>query len=834
MSTVSGEEKVLGFGPDYWMKNLVSPVQYYKAIKGTCDQYLKASLNPVFSPLFIEIGPHRNLASPMREIFNIDFPSLKPLYFPTLLKFVDSRRTILELLGNLFENGIDFDRGRIHESMASGKDVSCISDLPPYAWDHSQQYWHESRLSKEYRFRKHPYHDLLGVRLPTSTSVEPCWRNLVSVESQPWLKDHKVNDQIVFPGAAYITMAIEAKRQVIEDEQGSNPPENSSKYILRNVAFTKTLALPIAPGKTEMQLSMRAPIGLRKSSNDPLSEFRVTALDSDNMWSDCCSGSIEVAHEDGDWCYKSDDAKRALRTQTWDSVKTCQESAELSSNETLYSNLRDCGNDYGPSFSRISELLVHDSEHASALVETTDISETLPKQFMQPHIIHPTTLDALMHTSLPLYQRQHGKAFVMPLSIAEIRISSKLDSRAGSHLHVSSSMQSEDNKQVAMTVLATQSIHSSLNTPVVQMSNMRVRGFNYTNKLSRGREHPIWTTQWETVLDPYGGVGCATAENQTGQDIVILSEQNTGGILAATAFAANLQPHFPTANINVTSWSDLSFGQDSIYVILDNNEQPLLANLAEPTFQFLIKLVTKGEKIIWISFSFDTQPVHDAERSLINGFARSAHAENDRLQLVTLDCQDSWTSCRQLVIQFVTNICSHRFASCNTGGDVQDREFVIRDRQVLVPRVVRATASEEWISNSKRDRDRWEMLDDDISPGKAHPTGVDSYATYVVAGGLGFLGQKTCHLLVSHGAGHIVVLSRRHLSLEETRRNEMGLQTIAPNARLYYFSCDISIEREVQSIKLKMKDFGLPPVKGVIQSTVVLDVCTLLPIPTDI
>ncbi|KAK8040974.1 Polyketide synthase [Apiospora phragmitis] len=38
-----------------------------------------------------------------------------------------------------------------------------VGNLPIYSWDHSNTYWHESRLSKNYRFRPFPRHDLLGL-----------------------------------------------------------------------------------------------------------------------------------------------------------------------------------------------------------------------------------------------------------------------------------------------------------------------------------------------------------------------------------------------------------------------------------------------------------------------------------------------------------------------------------------------------------------------------------------------------------------------------------------------------------------------------------------------
>ncbi|KAM4065796.1 polyketide synthase dehydratase [Hirsutella rhossiliensis] len=85
-----------------------------------------------------------------------------------------------------------------------------LSDLPPYPWDHHRSYWSESRIANEWRMRKHAHHDLLGAKVPDTTDLEPVWRNLLHIENAPWIRDHKINADIIFPFAGYIAMAAEA------------------------------------------------------------------------------------------------------------------------------------------------------------------------------------------------------------------------------------------------------------------------------------------------------------------------------------------------------------------------------------------------------------------------------------------------------------------------------------------------------------------------------------------------------------------------------------------------------------------------------------------------
>jgi acyl transferase domain-containing protein len=109
-----------------------------------------------------------------------------------------------------------------------------LSDLPPYPWDHHRSHWSESRIAREWRMRKHQHHDLLGAKIPDTTGLQPTWRNLLHVESAPWLRDHKINEDLIFPFAGYIAMAAEAIRQITSVEEAVE---------FRNVAVCTALVL---------------------------------------------------------------------------------------------------------------------------------------------------------------------------------------------------------------------------------------------------------------------------------------------------------------------------------------------------------------------------------------------------------------------------------------------------------------------------------------------------------------------------------------------------------------------------------------------------------------
>lgn len=72
--------------------------------------------------------------------------------------------------------------------------------------------------------------------------------------------------------------------------------------------------------------------------------------------------------------------------------------------ETFYGQLDLSGNYWGPSFAAITDFTLGDSD-AIGKITIPDVQQSMPGNFMQPHVIHPTTLDALIHSSLVLFSQ---------------------------------------------------------------------------------------------------------------------------------------------------------------------------------------------------------------------------------------------------------------------------------------------------------------------------------------------------------------------------------------------------------------------------------------------
>lgn len=230
----------------YWEANMVSPVRFNDA----CLEMMKHRNHG--ADFLVEIGPSNALAGPIEQIKKT-FPNCGEniTYTSASKRGADNLRALYSVAGQLFIKGGEVTLLKVNvDEAAVGNSLnrhSLIVDLPNYDWDRSTKYWHESQTSVEWRFKKFIHHDLLGSKVPGTTWNIPTWKNILRLSDLPWLRDHKIGSDIVFPASAYIAMAIEAVYQstlVSITKDGRNQLEcGGYHYQLRDVKFSRALVL---------------------------------------------------------------------------------------------------------------------------------------------------------------------------------------------------------------------------------------------------------------------------------------------------------------------------------------------------------------------------------------------------------------------------------------------------------------------------------------------------------------------------------------------------------------------------------------------------------------
>lgn len=267
-SSITGKlEEDLILGPEYWRRNLESPVRFYPAVRSILQDQPS-------DQLFLEVGPHSALAGPLRQIFKASASKSRLTYCSSLVRGVNSRESILDMAGQLHLQLIPLNLRMLTTGSHS------LTDIPIYPWNHSISHWTEPRAVKDWRSRKFPPHELLGSRVLEGNDLEPTWRNMLRLNDNLWLTGHKVYDDVVFPCAGYIAMAGEAVRQLTE----------KSGYTIRNLNV-KT-AMVLQDNAVEIMTSLRG----SKSPQASVSGWYDFAIVSYNgsTWAEHCNGEIQA------------------------------------------------------------------------------------------------------------------------------------------------------------------------------------------------------------------------------------------------------------------------------------------------------------------------------------------------------------------------------------------------------------------------------------------------------------------------------------------------------------------------------------------------------------
>ncbi|KAI0869277.1 putative hybrid NRPS/PKS enzyme [Hypoxylon argillaceum] len=195
----------------YWGANLVKPVRFYEALQLLLQQTDSYDLA-------IEVGPHPALKGPasqtIQEVTGQSIP-----YAGTLTRGSNDIEAVSDSLGFIWSN---FGEGVVDfasfDRFASGVSASpkLLKGLPTYQWDHSRNFWHESRVSKAFRFRKDLPNELLGRQVLDGVPDQMRWKNILSPREIVWLEGHQVQGQTVFPCAGYVSACVEAAMRMCE------------------------------------------------------------------------------------------------------------------------------------------------------------------------------------------------------------------------------------------------------------------------------------------------------------------------------------------------------------------------------------------------------------------------------------------------------------------------------------------------------------------------------------------------------------------------------------------------------------------------------------------
>ncbi len=338
ISNVSGgfaDESVAS--ADYWVRHVRAAVQFAAGM---------AALQAEGYDTFIEIGPHPVLLGMGQGCL----PAGNATWLASLRRNRDDQQQILTSLGELYTHG-----ARINWAAVAHGQHERLS-LPTYPFQR-QRYWADPpRRRKSTVAGVHP---LLGRRSRSPLIRETLYEAQISADEPAWLADHRVYDRIIFPGSAYLELALAA---------GGNTT------IVESLLIREALMLPEAG-----EIALQTIVSPEENGTRQIHILSVEqATDGEPGWKSHASGSVRTA-------------PAALPAAPVDIEALATGFDQMIDTESYYQQLQSIGLTYGPAFRGLIRLM-HRSGAALGLARLPGTANDGAR-----YQIHPALLDSCFH-----------------------------------------------------------------------------------------------------------------------------------------------------------------------------------------------------------------------------------------------------------------------------------------------------------------------------------------------------------------------------------------------------------------------------------------------------
>ena len=366
----------------YWAQNIREPVRF----AATIQDMIQADYQ-----CFLEIGAHPVLSTYLSEILNHAGRETGRV-LPSLRRKEPELKTLLNSFGKLYTIGYPVDWQRFYPQ------GGCFVRLPAYPWQ-KERYWQESEQSQQDRLGEaaiqpdwlgKPVHPLLGCPLKSAYAI---WQSQIDRQQLTYLTDHCVQDTIVYPGAAYVEMALAAAQQTFVE---------STVYCVEQLEFQTPLFL-IQEDSPTLQLTL-----------EPTNQTAFTIY----SW----------AKNTESWVKHATGQLTPVQSTQPQPAKALEELRHRCSTEKTqsecYQQFAQLGLQYGPYFQGIEQLWQGDKEAVSQLRIAEDL-ET------QNYLLHPTILDACFQVLIGTVSAIE-KTY-LPVKIDHIRFYARPDGPLWSH-----------------------------------------------------------------------------------------------------------------------------------------------------------------------------------------------------------------------------------------------------------------------------------------------------------------------------------------------------------------------------------------------------------------
>lgn len=326
--------------------------------------------------LFLEIGPHPALQSPMTEC--LQEQNKKGHVFSSLMRKEDETTQMLRNLAGLHNLGVTIDWREVNQ--AAGNFV----EQPAYAWNR-ERFWLESEEGRHIRCdpQEHP---LLGLRVK---GTKPTWEFYLDPRLFPYLDDHRFWDSIIFPASGYGEIGLALCESLFPGED----------YCVEELEMKKALFVSESKIPTVRVMFDDEDRSFRVYSNASGNPFKEWDLNAQGRLRKLGVPSVAPADFEG--------IKRRMERHF--------------DHEEYYSDYADAGYQFGPNFQHLQNVWRRRHESFAEIVAPEGVVNTL-----KGYRFHPALLDAVFHAvkgaQIVPDDAKGTDYFYLPAAIRRIRV----------------------------------------------------------------------------------------------------------------------------------------------------------------------------------------------------------------------------------------------------------------------------------------------------------------------------------------------------------------------------------------------------------------------------
>jgi acyl transferase domain-containing protein len=711
---------------EYWYRSLRETVQFEQVTRTLLEEGHRA---------FIEVSPHPVLTVGVQESVDEALSdSHEAFVIGSLRREQGGPERFLTSLAEVWVHGTDVDWDAIFQ----GSDAKRVG-LPTYAFQR-ERYWLKASAgvgdmaSAGQAAADHP---LLGAAVASADNRSWLFTGRLSLESHPWLSDHVVMGVVLLPGTAFLELALYVGSQL-------GAPVISELTFEIPLILTDQGAVQLQVSVGEADESGQRVVGIYSRLEDASSEGRF----SEEQWTRHAGGVLAPEGQAASNGQPSLHEERAamLTGESWP-----PEGAQVVEVDDLYDRLAEQGLEIGPVFQGLRAVWRRGGE----VFAEASLSED---QQSQAHAfgVHPALLDTALQAKGAIWSGEDVSGMPLPFSFSGV----ELHASGASSLRISLFQSAVD----AVSIM----VADEAGELVASVDSFVMREVTAAQLGAVGaRRDSLFSVSWSAIpvvseessmgdcvvlgaedsqlAESLRGAGCSV---EVHADFESLDETLDAGASMPGAMLVDCAPDdaegFAGAvPVDGGGCGCLDVTRETAHYVLHLVQAWLLD---ERCAYSRLVLITRGAVAVR-----DGEDVRGLAQSPVWGLVRSAQSENpERFVLVDIDGEEaSWRGLKGAL----------------ASGESQ---LAVREGAVYVPRLEPVGAAS---------REDAPML--------------DPQSTVLITGGTGTLGALMArHLVVRHGAGHLLLAGRRGSEAEGAAELEAELEGLGAQVRIA--ACDVS------------------------------------------